>query len=79
MYLQSYTRIISIRFSSCVMARPTRGLALSSRASLLLGDEVEGKGGDGVHFCLSNPASDTPHGHKNTSQYLERDSGPDVV
>ena len=32
-YLQSYTGIISSRFSSCVMARPTRELALSSRAS----------------------------------------------
>ena len=33
MYLQSYTGIISSRFSSCIMARPTRELALSSRAS----------------------------------------------
>ena len=68
------------------MAGPTRELALGSwhchlghLIALLLGDEVEGKGGDGVHFYLSNPASDTSHGHKNTSQYLERDPGPDVV
>ena len=47
-FLQYYTRIISTNFSSCVMAGPT-----------LLGDEVEGKGGDGVYFYLSNPASDT--------------------
>ena len=76
MYLQSYTIIISSKFYSCFMARPTRELALSSRASHtliapLLGDEVESKGGDEVHFHLSNPASDTSHSHNHTFQYLK--------
>ena len=45
----------------------------------LLGDEIESEGGNGVHFHLPNLASYTSHSHKHTSQYLEQDSGPDVV
>ena len=36
-----------------------------------LGDEVECKGGYGVHFHLSNIAFDGSHRHKHTSQYLK--------
>ena len=44
----------------------------------LLGDEVEGEGGNGVHFHLSDLASYTSYSHKLAPQNLKGNPRPDV-